>query len=259
MEIKKILVSQPQPSQGKSPYFDVAAKHGVEVVFRPFIKVEGLTARDFRKEKINLPEFTAIIFTARTAVDHYFRLCKEMRHTVPDTTKYFCATEAIAHYLQKYIVYRKRKIFYSETGTFEDLIPLFRKHGKETYLMPVSDVHSDAKTGAIDNLENFSYTKAVMYRTVSNDLKPDETFDYDMVILYTPAGVKALTDNVPDYKERGLVIGAMGGKTIESLREAGIEATVVLSPEATSMPAAIDLYLTDIEAKAKKAGKTARK
>lgn len=259
MEIKKILVSQPQPAQGKSPYFDVAAKHGVEVVFRPFIKVEGLSARDFRKEKINLPEFTAIIFTARIAVDHYFRLCKEMRHNVPDTTKYFCATEAIANYLQKYIVYRKRKIFYSETGTFEDLIPLFRKHGKETFLMPVSDVHSDAKTVAIDTLEDFSYTKAVMYRTVSNDLAPDETFDYDMVILFTPAGVAALTSNVPDYRERGLVIGAMGSKTIAAVAEAGMEAAVVLSPEAPSMPAAIDHYLTEQEAKAKKSGKTSKK
>lgn len=259
MEIKKILVSQPQPAQGKSPYFDVAAKHNVEVVFRPFIKVEGLTAKDFRKEKINLPEFTAIIFTARTAVDHYFRLCKELRHNVPDTTKYFCASEAIAHYLQKYIVYRKRKIFYSETGTFEDLIPLIRKHGKETYLMPVSNVHSDAKTVAIDNLEGFSYIKAVMYRTVSNDLKPDETFDYDMVILFTPAGVNALTSNVPDYRERNLVIGAMGSKTIEALHEAGMEAAVVLSPEATSMPAAIDLYLTALEAKAKKSAKASQK
>ena len=247
MNIRKILVSQPKPQQGKSPYFDVAAKHGVEVVFRPLIKVEGLTARDFRKQRINLPDYTAIIFTARTAVDHYFRLCKEVRFNVPDTMKYFCVTEAIARYLQKYIVYRKRKIFYAENSTMEELIPLFRKHNKEKYLMPISDVHTDDKTSVIDELPDFTYVKAVMYRTVSNDFTVDEPFDYDMVILFTPTGVKSLTSNVPDYLERNLVIGAMGDKTAEEVREVGLVPQVMLSPEATSMPAAIDIFLTNLE------------
>ncbi len=244
MNVKKILVSQPQPSSGKSPYYDVAQRHDVEVVFRPFIKVEGLTPREFRKQRINLPDYTAVIFTARTAVDHYFRLCKEMRFTVPDTQKYFCLSEAIALYLQKYIVYRKRKIFYSETGNVEDLFPLIHKHHAETYLMPVSEVHNDAKTSALDTLEDFSYVKSVMYRTVSNDFSDDEVFDYDMVILFTPTGVKALLSNVPDIAERGVVLGAMGTTTIAAMNEAGLVPEVLLDKEATSMPAAIDRYLT---------------
>ena len=145
MNVKKILVSQPQPLQ-KSPYFDIAEKHGVEIVFRPFIKVEGLTAKEFRQQKINISDFSAIIFTARTAIDHFFRLCDEMRVTIPETQKYFCTTEAIALYLQKYIVYRKRKIFFSPTGRLADLMPSIQKHAKERYLFAVSDVHKDDTT-----------------------------------------------------------------------------------------------------------------
>ncbi len=244
MNVKKILVSQPQPSGNKSPYYDVARRHGVEVVFRPFIKVEGLTTREFRKQRITLPDYTAVIFTARTAVDHYFRLCREMRFAVPDTQKYFCLSETIALYLQKYIVYRKRKIFYSETGAIEDLFPLLNKHHDAKFIMPVSEVHNDAKTRALDTLEGFSYVKSVMYRTVSNDFGDDEKFDYDMLILFTPAGVKSLLSNVPDIAERDVVLGAMGDGTIAAMRDAGLEPRVVMSEEATSMPAAIDRYLS---------------
>ena len=149
MKINKILVSQPQPSSEKSPYFDIASRYGVELVFRPFIKVEGLSAREFRQQKININDFTAVIFTARTAIDHFFRLCEEMRVTIPDTMKYFCTTETIALYLQKYIVYRKRKIFHGNTGKLDDLLPSLTKHNKEKYLYAVSDVHKDDSNAAM--------------------------------------------------------------------------------------------------------------
>ena len=241
MSIKKILVSQPRPTSEKSPYFDLEKKYGVEVVFRPFIKVEGLTSREFRQSKINVPDYTAIILTARTAIDHFFRLCKELRYNVPDTLKYFCVSETIAHYLQKYVIYRKRKIFYSETGLMEDLIPIIAKHHKETYLMPVSDVHND-KAVVLDN-NRVKYVKAVMYRTVSNDFKPGESLDYDMLVFFTPAGIKSYTTNFPDYKDRKVVIAAMGQTTLEAAEKAGIKVDVTITPEAPSMAGAIDLYL----------------
>ena len=181
MKIKKILVSQPQPSSEKSPYYEIAAKHGVEIVFRPFIKVEGLTAKEFRQSKINLADFTAVIFTAKTAVDHFFRLCEETRVSVPDTMRYFCTTEAIALYLQKYIVYRKRKISFGTSGKLDDpqLLAALDKNHKEKFLFPVSDVHKD-NLSVLDR-HKINYTKAVMYRTVSNDFTPDEPFDYELL------------------------------------------------------------------------------
>ena len=250
MNVKKILVSQPRPTSEKSPYFDLEKKYGVEIVFRPFIKVEGLTSKEFRQSKINVPEYSAIILTARTAIDHFFRLCKELRYNVPDTLKYFCVSETIAHYLQKYVVYRKRKIFYSETGLMEDLIPIIAKHHKETYLMPVSDVHND-KAVVLDN-NKVKYVKAVMYRTVSNDFKPGEKLDYDMLVFFTPAGIKSYTTNFPDYKERNVVIAAMGQTTLEAAEKAGIKVDVTVTPEAPSMAGAIDQYLKKVKAEEEK-------
>ena len=142
MKIKKILVSQPKPSSDKSPFYDIAAKHGVDLVFRPFIKVEGLSAKEFRQQKVSISEHTAVIFTAKTAIDHFFRICEEMRITIPDTMKYFCTTESIANYLQKYIIYRKRKIFYPKTGKLIDLLPFILKHKTEKFLYAVSDVNN---------------------------------------------------------------------------------------------------------------------
>ena len=251
MSIKKILVSQPKPTSEKSPYFDLEKKYGVEVVFRPFIKVEGLTSREFRQSKINVPDYSAIILTARTAIDHFFRLCKELRYNVPDTLKYFCVSETIAHYLQKYVIYRKRKIFYSETGLMEDLIPIIAKHHKETYLMPVSDVHND-KAVVLDN-NKVKYVKAVMYRTVSNDFKPGEKLDYDMLVFFTPAGIKSYTTNFPDYKDRKVVIAAMGQTTLEAATKAGLQVDVTITPEAPSMASAIDQYLKKARAEEEKA------
>lgn len=242
MAIRKILISQPRPATTKSPYFDLESKYGIEVVFRPFIKIEGLSAREFRQSRIQIPDYSAIIFTARTAIDHFFRLCKEMRINVPETLKYFCISETIAHYLQKYIVYRKRKIFYSETGQIQGLIPLIEKHNKETYLMPVSDAHDDTKASALDE-KGLKYTPAVMYRTVSNDFTPEEKLDYDMLIFFSPAGVKSLVSNFPEFEQGEIAIGAMGQPTIDAVNDAGLRLDITTSPQAPSMAAAIDAFL----------------
>lgn len=243
MQIKKILVSQPKPSSEKSPYYDIEKKYGVTIVFRPFFKVEGLSSKEFRQNKVSISDHTSVIFTARTAIDHYFRLCKELRFEVPDTMKYFCVSETVAHYLQKYIVYRKRKIFFSETGKIEDLIPTIVKHNKEKYLYPMSDVH-DSKTSKLDE-NHINYTKAIMYRTVSNDFAPDEPFDYDMLIFFTPTGVKSMLKNFPKFKQGDIVIGGMGPKTLDEIKNSGLRLDITTSPEVPSMAAAIDQWLKD--------------
>ncbi len=244
MKIKKILVSQPRPTSDKSPYFDIAEKYGVDVVFRPFIKVEGLTAKEFRQQKINISDFTAIIFTARTAIDHFFRLCEEMRITIPDTMKYFCTTESIALYLQKYTVYRKRKIFHGKTGKLDDLLPFLTKHSKEKYLYAVSDVHKD-DTNILDN-NKVNYTKAVMYRTVSNDFGPDEPFDYDMLIFFSPAGIASLLKNFPHFEQGDIKIGCFGSTTAQAVRDAGLRLDIEApSPKSPSMTAALESFLKE--------------
>ena len=235
MKIKKILVSQPKPASDKSPYYEIAEKYGVDITFRPFIKVEGLSAKEFRQQKISIPDFTAVIFTARTAIDHFFRLCEEMRVSIPDTMKYFCTTEAIALYLQKYIVYRKRKIFHADTGKLADLMPFLTKHNKDRYLFAVSDVHTD-DTNMLDS-HKVNYTKAVMYRTVSNDFGPDEKFDYDMLIFFSPSGIASLLKNFPDFQQGDIRIGCFGSTTAQAVKDAGLRLDC-------SAPTAKDKYMT---------------
>ncbi len=244
MKVKKVLVSQPKPASEKSPYYEIAEKYGVEIEFRPFIKVEGLTAKEFRQSRINLSDFTAVIFTARTAVDHFFRLCEEMRYSVPDTMKYFCTTEAIANYLQKYIVYRKRKIFFVTTGKLDDLLPSLLKHNKERYLYAVSDVHNDAAN--ILDRNNINYTKAVMYRTVSNDFQPGEPFDYDMLLFFSPMGIDSLLKNFPEFHQNDIQIGTFGATTAQAVRNAGLRLDMEAPTQtAPSMTAALDAFLKD--------------
>lgn len=244
MKTTKILVSQPKPTSDKSPYYDIAEKHGVEIVFRPFIKVEGLSAKEFRQSKISISDFTAIIFTARTAIDHFFRLCEEMRVSIPDTLKYFCTTEAIALYLQKYIVYRKRKIFHGSTGKLDGLLPSLIKHNKEKYLYVVSDVHKEDST-ILDN-NKINYTKAVMYRTVSNDFGPDEPFDYDMLVFFSPNGIASLLKNFPEFTQGDIRIATFGQTTAKAVRDAGLRLDIEApSPKAPSMTAALDLFLKE--------------
>lgn len=244
MKIQKILVSQPQPSSDKSPYYDIAKTHGVDIVFRPFIKVEGLSSKEFRQQKINISDFTAIIFTARTAIDHFFRLCEEMRITIPDTLKYFCTTEAIALYLQKYIVYRKRKIFHGTTGHLDGLLPSLLKHNGEKYLYIVSDVHKDNVNILDEN--HINYTRAVMYRTVSNDFTPEEKFDYDMLLFFSPQGIESLIKNFPDFNQGDLRIGCFGAATAKAVKDAGLRLDMEAPTEkAPSVTAALDLYLKE--------------
>lgn len=244
MKIQKILVSQPKPSSDKSPYYDIAKSHGVEIVFRPFIKVEGLSSKEFRQQKINISDFTAIIFTARTAIDHFFRLCEEMRITIPDTLKYFCTTEAIALYLQKYIVYRKRKIFHGTTGHLDGLLPSLLKHNGEKYLYIVSDVHKDNVNTLDEN--HIDYTRAVMYRTVSNDFTPEEKFDYDMLLFFSPQGIESLIKNFPNFNQGDLHIGCFGAATAKAVKDAGLRLDMEAPTEkAPSVTAALDLYLKE--------------
>ncbi len=222
MKIKKILVSQPKPAGDKSPYYDLAEKHGVEVVFRPFIKTEGLTVKEFRQSKINPADYTGVIFTSRAAIDNYFRICEEMRIKIPDTMRYFCTTEAIALYLQKYIVYRKRKISFGATGRLDDaqLLAALDKNNKAELLFPISDVHKEDLT--VLDQHKLDVTKAVMFRTVSNDFKEDESFDYDMLIFFSPAGIESLKKNFPNFKQdkEHIYIAAFGKTAVDAIRDA---------------------------------------
>lgn len=251
MKIKKILVSQPQPTSEKSPYFDIAKRHDVEIIFRPMIKVEVLSAKEFRQFNINLADYTAVIFTSRTAVDHYFRLCEECRFNVPDTMRYFCTSEQIALYLQKYIVYRKRKISFGITGKLDDsqFVQAILKNSKEKFLFQISDVQTDTLPVIADNKIN--YTPAVMYRTVSNDFTPDEPFDYDLLIFFSPAGIESLMKNFPDFGKDGkqpVCIGAFGPSTSKAVKDAGLRLDIEApTKETPSMTAALDEFLTKNE------------
>lgn len=243
LSIKKLLVSQPKPASEKSPYFDIAAKYGVEIDFRPFIKVEPLSSKEFRQQKVSILDYTAVVFTARTAIDHFFHLCEELRVAIPETMKYFCMTEAIAVYLQKYIVYRKRKIFYGQNGKLDDLVAVIAKHSKEKYLVPVSDVHKDDLLTMLE-AKKINFTKAIMYRTVSNDFGADEKFDYDMLVFFSPAGITSLMKNFPNFKQEDIKIGCFGPTTAKAVKDAGLRLDVEApTPEAPSMTAALEMYL----------------
>ena len=246
MKIKKILVSQPKPTSEKSPYYDIAYKHDVEIVFRPFFKVEGLSAKEFRQQKITISDFTAIIFTSKTAIDHFFRLCEEMRVGIPDTMKYFCTAEPIALYLQKYIVYRKRKIFHGATGKLDGLVPSLAKHKDEKYLYCVNDGHPMSEP-VLDEA-GVKYTTAVMSRSVSNDFTPDEAFDYDMIVFFSPHGIAALKKNFPEFVQGDIVIAALGTAAANAVRDAGFRLDIEApTPKTPSMPSAIDRYLNNLD------------
>ena len=243
LKIKKLLVSQPKPATEKSPYFDIAEKFGVEIDFRPFFKVEPLTSKEFRQQKISILDHTAVVFTSRHAINHFFHLCEELRVAIPETMKYFCVTEAIAVYLQKYIVYRKRKIFFGQTGKVEDLAVVIGKHPKEKYLIPVSDVHKEDLISLLE-AKKISYTKAVMYRTVSNDFEDNEKFDYDMLVFFSPSGISSLLKNFPNFEQKDIKIGCFGPTTAKAIKDAGLRLDMEApTPEAPSITAALEMYL----------------
>ena len=247
MEIKKILVSQPKPSSDKSPYYDIASKYGVEIVFRPFIKVESVSAKEFRQQKVSILDHTAVVFTSRHAIDHFFHLCGELRVTIPETMKYFCVTESVALYIQKYVQYRKRKVFFGTTGKIEDLLPSMIKHKGEKYLVPMSDVHTDETKTLLDKAK-LQHTETVMYRTVSNDFTPEEKFDYDMLIFFTPAGVAAQKKISPDFQQGDIAIGCFGPATAKAARDAGLRLDVEApTAEAPSMTGALELFLKGLK------------
>ena len=219
--IKKILVSQPKPSSEKSPYHDIADKCEVELVFRPFIKVEGLTPKEFRQQKINLLDHTAVVFTSRHAIDNYFKLAKEMRIAIPETMKYFCVTETIALYIQKYVQYRKRKVFFGTTGRWPDLISVMTRHKTEKYLIPLSDAHNDEVKSMLEQ-KKLNHTLCTMYRTVPTDFDPEEYKQYDMILLFTPSGVNSLKQNFPHFEQGNIRLACFGEATAKAIEEAGL-------------------------------------
>ncbi len=242
MKVKSILVSQPDPGTVKSPYYELAEKNGLKIDFRPFIQVEGVTAKEFRQTRIHILEHSAVIFTSRTAIDHFFRVAQELRLTVPDTMKYFCVSEATAFYLQKYIVYRKRKIFYAD-GRFSDLISVMKKHKDEKFLVPLSDIHKQEIPALLDN-EGYKYTKAILYKTVSSDLSDLKDIKYDVLVFFSPSGIKSLFQNFPDFTQNDTVIACFGPTTANAVREAGLRLDIEApTSQAPSMTMALEQYI----------------
>ena len=242
MKIKTILVSQPAPTDEKSPYHELAKKFNLKIDFRPFIKVEAVQGQDFRQERINILDHSAIVLTSRNAVDHFFRMCKELRLTVPETMKYFCVSESVAYYVQKYIVYRKRKVFIGK-NTFADLLDVIKKHKDEVYLVPCSDIQK-AEIPALLGKAGVKYTNAVFYRTVASDLSDLKDIKYDMLVFFSPAGIESLHKNFPKFEQNGTVIAAFGPTTAKAVRDAGLRLDIEAPlPEAPSMTGAIELYI----------------
>lgn len=260
VKIKRILVSQPKPAEdSKSPYFDLETKYGVKIDFKPFIRVEPVAAKEFRTQKVNILDHTAIVFTAKAAIDHFFRLCKELRVTVPDDMKYFCVSQAVANYLQNYIQYRKRKVFFSTTGKIEDLEKDLKRHNDEKYLVIMSDVHEvnmgNAESGKEDIISLMSKVgvevanKAIMYKTVATDFTQEPDFDYDMFVFFSPTGIASLFKNFPDFQQGEKYIGCMGPTTIKVAKEAGLTVNVEPTKESPSMPAALEVLLKETNKK----------
>lgn len=252
MKIKKILVSQPQPTTEKSPYFDISEKYNVKIDFRPFIKVEPIYAKEFRTQRISIPDYTAIIFNARHGIDHFFRLCEELRVSVPETMKYFCVSESVAVYLQHYIHYRKRKVFYGATGKMAELVTIMNKHADEKYLLITSDVQNEDTLSALEK-SKITFSKATMYKTVSNDFGPEEEFNYDMLIFFSPIGIASLLKNFPDFVQGDIQIGCFGATTAQAVRDAGLRLDIEAPlPGTPSMTMALENYMKEYVKKNKK-------
>lgn len=243
-KIRKILVSQPQPENNKSPYFDLASKYNLKIDFRPFIHVEGVSARDFRLDKVDLGSHSAVIFTSKTSIDHYFRMADETRTSIPDTMKYFCISESTAYYLQKYIVYRKRKIFYGN-GQMEDLIDVMNKHRDEKFLLPLSAAHKEEIPFLLQK-HSFRFTKAVLYRTECSDLSDLADVNYDILVFYSPSGIKSLFQNFPDFKQNDTKIASFGARTARAVEEAGLRLDIMApQPQAPSMTMALENFINE--------------
>jgi uroporphyrinogen-III synthase len=243
---KKVLITQPRPESDKSPYFDLERKYGVQLEFQPFIRLEPIPAKEFRKQKIDIAAHTAVILTSRNAIDHFFRVCEEMKVSVSQDTKYFCITEAVALYLQKFILYRKRKVFYGADGSNKSLFDVINKHkSNEKFLYVCSENQQDSEITGWLKANNCAFSLAFMYRTVSNDVKDILTKnEYDVICFFTPSGVRSLFDNVPQFQQNGTVIGAFGSNTSRAVEEAGLKLEIKApQPQAPSMVAALEKYL----------------
>jgi len=244
LTIKTILVSQPEPEGDKSPYFDLAEKYNLKIDFRSFIHIEGISAQEFRSQKVNIPEHTAVILTSKTAVDHFFRIATEIRFEVPDTMKYFCISEAVAYYLQKYVTYRKRKIFFGKQ-TIEDLMDVMKKHKNEKYLLPCTDILRDKIPETLE-AHKIDFSKAVLYRTVASDLSDLENIFYDMLVFFSPGGIESLMKNFPDFKQNSTLIAVFGPTTAHAVTKNNLRVDLCAPTSiAPSMTAAIENYVKD--------------
>lgn len=247
----KVLITQPKPDSEKSPYFELSKKYDVALEFCPFIRLEPIAAKEFRKQKIDMQSHTAVIFTSRNAIDHFFRVCDEMKINVSQDTKYFCITEAVALYLQKFILYRKRKVFYGADGSNKSLFDVINKHkSNEKFLYVCSENQQDSEITGWLKANNCDFSLAFMYRTASNDVKDLLKTEYDVICFFTPSGVKSLFDNVPRYKQNGTVIGAFGNNTSKAVEDAGLELSIKApEPQAPSMVAALEKFLAGAKKK----------
>lgn len=247
--IKKILITQPRPETDKSPYFELARKYNVELQFHPFIRVDGIPAKEFRRQKIEIAQYSAVIFTSRNAIDHFFRICEEMKVNVSQDTKYFCITEAVALYLQKFILYRKRKVFYGADGTNKSMFDVINKHKEnEKFLYPCSENQQDNEIVNWLKSNNCGFATPFMYRTISNDVKEImDKNEFDIICFFTPSGVKSLFDNCPLFQQNGTRIGAFGSNTSRAIEDAGLTLDIKApQPQAPSMVAALEQYLAAI-------------
>ena len=242
-QVKKILISQPGPQVERNPYSGMENDYGVQCDFHQLIKVEGIGVREFRDQHIYLEDYTAVIVNSRLGIDHYFRMAEEMRFSVPESMHYYCISEAVGNYLQKYIQYRKRKVFAAENNRFEDLLPAMHRRPQEKYLMVMSDVHNEETLNMFAE-NNIVVKPAIMYRTVATEWPKDKSFDYDMIVLFTPSGVAALRKNFPDWEQGDTVIAAVGANTVAALEEAGLRVDIKApSPKYPSITTAIKDYL----------------
>ena len=245
MKVKTILVSQPEPKIENSPYFDLQEKQKVKIDFRPFIHVEGVTAKDVRQQKVDLTKYTAIILTSRNAVDHFFRVAEEMRFKVPDTMKYFCQSEAVAYYLQKYVVYRKRKIYVGKR-TFAELSPLIKKYKDEKFLLPNTDKVKPLVPETLNAL-GVDWKQATFYKTVVSDLSDLANVYYDVLVFFSPSGIESLFQNFPDFKQNDTRIAVFGNTTIKAVKEKGLRVDIAApTPETPSMTMALEKYIEQV-------------
>jgi uroporphyrinogen-III synthase len=249
-KVKKILIAQAPPDGAKSPYSDIANKHNVVVDYYPFIIIDGIPAKEFRKQKIDISAYTAVIFTSRHAIDHFFRICEEMKITVSQDTKYFCITEAVALYLQKFILYRKRKVFYGADGTNKSLFDVKNKHKEnEKFLYPCSQSFDSEITNWLKH-NKCEYATPVLYNIVSNDIKKVIAKNYDIICFFTPGGVKSLLENFPNYQQNGTRLGAFGVNTLKAAEDAGLTLDIKAPmPQTPGMVSALDKYLQSVNAK----------